>query len=477
LITFEEAMNLTIDDVWDLYRKHVNPKQVELIGSFPFGRELVQSANGCWITLKSGRKILDLTGGIGVLNHGHNHPRILKVRNDFARLKLMEVHKNFFSPFIAALGSNLAELLPSNLTYSYFANSGAEAVEGAVKLAYKFHEGKRSFILHSNISFHGKLLGAAGLTGSPEIHFKFPTIPNTAAFKYDDFNSVQSLVRSLRNKDTKESDVYAIILEPLNASTMRQVSGDFLIKLRDLCDKENIVLIFDEVYTGWGKTGFLFNFMRVDGLVPDVLTYAKSFGGGKSSISGYSYTARIATAYQSLRDATLHSTTYYGFGEETVTAIEALNILKEDALVDKALALGIKFKDLLLDLPDNCSYLEEVRGSGALWGLIFKSPETDNFIRLIKALGGKLPIVQDLVSNDPRFASKLVAGSIVNSLYLDFGVLTYIGVNEENPLIVSFPLIAGEKEIVLAVTALRDTLSKPISTHLARFIKSKIKAP
>ena len=85
--------------------------------------------------------------------------------------------------------------------------------------------------------------------------------------------------------------------------------------------------------------------------------------------------------------------------------------------------------------------------------------------------------MQDLISDDPRFASKLVAGSIVNSLYLDFGVLTYIGVNEENPLIVSFPLIAGEKEITLAVTALRDTLSKPISTHLARFIKSKIKAP
>ncbi len=136
LITVDDCERLSTSQVHELYRAHVNKSQVSLMTSFGFGRELVDHAEGSWIHTRDGRRILDFTGGVGVLNHGHNHPRILAARRRFQEQRRMEVHKTYFSPYIAALGHNLARLLPGDLNLSFFPNSGAEAVEGAVKLAY-----------------------------------------------------------------------------------------------------------------------------------------------------------------------------------------------------------------------------------------------------------------------------------------------------------------------------------------------------
>ena len=161
LYQVEDCDAFATAEVRDLYRRYVSAKQVDLIGSFGFGRDLAAHAEGAWITTRSGRRILDFTGGIGVLNHGHNHPRILAARAEFARKHRMEVHKNFLSPYVAALSHNIAQLMPGDLNVSYFPNSGAEAVEGALKMAYKVHGGQRAFVLHADISFHGKLFAAS----------------------------------------------------------------------------------------------------------------------------------------------------------------------------------------------------------------------------------------------------------------------------------------------------------------------------
>ena len=102
------------------------------------------------------KKIFDFTGGIGVLNHGHNNERILKARGKLYKFEKMEVHKNYFSPYVAALSHNIATVLPGDLNISYLSNSGSDANEGALKLAYKYHNGKREYVLNSSISFHGK---------------------------------------------------------------------------------------------------------------------------------------------------------------------------------------------------------------------------------------------------------------------------------------------------------------------------------
>ena len=467
LYTWQECAEFDIEKIQQLYREYVSKSQVDLIGSFGFGRIAAVRAEGMYIYTSDGRRILDFTGGIGVLNHGHNHPRILAARIEYQKQKKMEVHKNFLSQYIAGLSRNIGKLLPEDLDISYFCNSGAEAVEGAVKLAYKYHDGTRKHVLHADISFHGKLLGAAGLTGSPELDYDFPTIPNVEPFEYNNIDSVKDIVSEIRRPDGK-SDIYAIILEPLNASTLRECSAEFLKELREKCDSEGIVLIFDEVYTGWAKTGELFNFIK-KGVTPDIVTFAKSFGGGKASISGY--TARTPfyrKAYDNLNDATLHSTTFNGFGEECITAIEAINIVVEDDYVGKAKRiherLSAGLKRLKGKYPD---MIDEVRGSGALQGALLNG-EINTFI---KSLIGFLPAK---VFKDERFAAKLITGSVISELFSAHDILTFYGSNREIPLIVSPSLIITDEEIDRFLDALDKTLGIGKRKLIMNFLKQKV---
>ncbi|MBP2708425.1 aminotransferase class III-fold pyridoxal phosphate-dependent enzyme [Microbispora sp. RL4-1S] len=468
LISLDECEQLAAEQVHDLYRRHVSRSQVSLMTSFGFGRELVERAEGAWIWTKGGRRILDFTGGVGVLNHGHNHPRILAARRRFQEARRMEVHKTYFSPYVAALGHNLAHLLPGDLTMSFLPNSGAEAVEGAVKLAYKYHGGRRQRILRADIAFHGKLLGSGSLTGGGD-RFRFPGIPGVTTYPYGDLAAVRAAVAAARTA-RGGCDVYAIIVEPFSASTMRSCSEEFLRGLRALCDAEDIVLVFDEIYTGWGKTGSLFYFMRYPGLVPDVLTTSKSFGGGKSSISAYVASERVfRRAYDNLTDSLLHSTstTYYGFGEEAATAIEAVNIVVEDDYprrareIERVLAPGLE--RIRKGHPDTVA---EVRGAGALHGVFLRGgPKILDLAAKIAPVG---------IARDPNFRIKLITGSVVDALYRDHGVYAYYTLNGDNPLVAAPPLVAGTEEVEYFLDSLDATLSQGMSRLLTRFVREKV---
>ncbi len=461
LFNLESAENLSAKQVHALYEKYVSRSQVSLMTSFGFGRELVDHAEGPWIHMRDGRRILDFSGGVGVLNHGHNHPRVLAARRHFADSRRMEVHKAFFSPYLAALSSNIAQLLPGDLDISYFPNSGAEAIEGAIKMAYKYHDGKRNTILRADISFHGKTLGAGSLTGSAENSFRFPGLPGAVVYPYGDLDAVRRAVQQA------DGDVYAILVEPFSASSLRCWTADALRALRRLCDEHDIILIFDEIYTGWGKTGSLFYFMRHEGLVPDILAYSKSLGGGKASISGY--TARTPVfrkAYDRLTDVILHSTTYYGFGEETATAIEAVNVVVEDDYPARARALeatlGPGLERVAKAHPD---LVNKVTGSGALFGVFLEGGSK------VLELAGKFA---PGFSKDPRFATKLVTLSVIAHLYREHGIMTYYSPNVENPLMVAPSLVAEQADAEYFLDALDVTLDRGAGKLVAAFVKDKV---
>ncbi|MFC7387234.1 aspartate aminotransferase family protein [Sphaerisporangium rhizosphaerae] len=466
LIGIDECEDFSVKQVQDLYRKYVSRSQVNLMTSFGFGRELVERAEGAWIWTRDGRRVLDVTGGVGVLNHGHNHPRILEARRRFAERRRMEVHKAFFSPYVAALSHNVAELLPGDLNISYFPNSGAEANEGAVKMAYKYHEGRRNTILRSDISFHGKTLGAGSLTGSAENSFRFPGLPGIVVHPYGDIAALRQAVEAARTPDGT-CDVYAIMVEPYSASSMRAWSEADLYEMRRLCDVNDIMLIFDEVYTGWGKTGSLFYFMRYPDLLPDILVYSKSLGGGKASISGY--TARepvFRKAYDRLSDVILHSTTYYGFGEETVTALEAINVVVEDDYPARARQIERILRPGLENVhkrhPD---VVGRVSGVGSLWGVFLA--------------GG--PKVLDLAaklapgfSGDPQFRTKLITLSVIAELYREHGIVSYYSPNADNPLVVAPTLAVEPEDLEYFLDCLDKTLAKGLPRLLARFVREKV---
>jgi putrescine aminotransferase len=466
LISIDEAERLSTGTVHSLYKRYVSRSQVSLMTSFGFGRELVERAEGVWIHLRDGRRILDFSGGVGVLNHGHNHPRILSARRRFAEHARMEVHKAFFSPYLGALSHNVAALLPGDLNVSYFPNSGAEANEGAVKMAYKYHGGTRNTILRADISFHGKTLGAGSLTGSTENSFRFPGLPGIVVYPYGDLAALRAAVDAARTADGR-CDVYAILVEPFSASSLRCWSGTDLHELRRFCTERDIVLIFDEIYTGWGKTGSLFYFMRHPGLVPDILTYSKSLGGGKASISGY--TARepvFRAAYDRLSDVILHSTTYYGFGEETATAIEAVNIVVEDDYPARARQLESVLRPRLERLqrahPD---VVTRFAGTGALWGVFLGGGPR------ILDLAGKLA---PGFAHDPQFRTKLVTLSVIAHLFRAHGIMTYYSPNVENPLMIAPSLVATPADIEYFVDSLDATLALGLRRLLTGFVREKL---
>lgn len=360
----------------------------------------------------------------------------------------MEVHKNFFSPYLAALSHNVAQLLPGDLEIAYFPNSGAEAVEGAVKMAYRYHGGRRSSILHSDISYHGKLIGAASISGSRELHFRFPQMPGTRAFRFGDLDDLERQVAALKD------DVYAVIVEPMSASAVRPCSREFLEGAARLCRAKDILLIFDEVFTGWGKTGALFHFMRHDGLVPDILVMSKALGGGKSSISGYVARSPVfQRAYGRTADALLHSTTYNGFGEEAATALEAVNVLIEEDLVGRSRAIGERLGAGLGALRAKYpGAIAELRGCGAHWGMLLHAGPD-----MLRELAARLP---SSFAQDDRFLTKVLTAGVIAHLYDAHGILTYYGENREILLMASPSLVASDGQIDRYLAALDAALAK-----------------
>lgn len=469
LLTIEDAESLKIEEVWDLYRNYVNAPQTNVFRAFSYGKDLFTHSEGMYLYTKDGRKILDFTGGLGVLSHGHNNPRILTARKKFQENKRMEVHKLVFSPYIAALSYNIAQLLPGDLNISYFPNSGAEAVEGAIKAAYKSHKQKRKYILHADISYHGKLIGSGSVSGSIQHQWNFPRMENTVTFEYGNIASVEELVNKLRCSDGT-SDIYTIIVEPFNASHMVESGEGFLRSLRKLCDREGIALIFDEVYSGWGKSGTLFYFMRFEGLVPDALCMSKSFGGGKASISAYVLrTPLFKAAYGTDNDALLHSTTYNGFGEECVTAIEAVRIMIEEDFPGKSQNIFNYLKPKLDQLKEKYpKQISEIRGVGTLMGLKLKSP-----YEFVEQALAKLPI--KFIENKTEFINKITAAAMVEELYRTHGILMTITPVKQGMIAVSPSIIAQKEDMDYFINSLEAALQKGLTSLINQFVASTLK--
>ena len=333
LYTVEDADNLNIDEVVELYKNYINPNQSQIFSNLPYGKDLFKSAKGVYIYTNNGKKILDFTGGLGVLGLGHNHQKILDARINFQQQNKMEVHKIVFSNYMGALAKNIATLLPTNLNKSFFLNSGAEAVEAAIKVCFKSYNSKKKNILFSNKSYHGKLIGSGSVSGSYVKNNQFPTMENCVSFNFNDQVDLEKKILNCQNN----GGVYAVIIEPYSASLLESCSQEFIDKLFFLKKQNDFRIIYDEVFTGFFKSKKMFYFenFKKDN-VPDVICLSKTLGGGKSSISCLVVDDdTYSKAYSKLSDTFLHTTTYNGFAEESLTALVALNIIAEDNFKNK----------------------------------------------------------------------------------------------------------------------------------------------
>tara|TARA_Y100000590_G_scaffold65118_1_gene70321 strand:+ start:10115 stop:11542 length:1428 start_codon:yes stop_codon:yes gene_type:complete len=470
LYSVEEAKNLKIEEVHELYANFINPNQTKIFSSLPFGKEIFETAEGVFMYTSSGKKILDFTGGLGVLGLGHNHPKILGARINYQKEKKIEVHKIIFSKYMAALSSSISSLLPPNLNKSFFLNSGAEAVEAAIKVCYKSFNRKKKNILYSDKSYHGKLIGSGSISGSYKKNNQFPSMVNCQSFQ---FNNPDDLEKQI-NYYEKNGGVYAIAIEPYSASLLEPLSYEFLEKLKNLRNKFNFKIIFDEIFTGFFKSEKMFYFENFEDLTPDVLCLSKTLGGGKSSISCLIIDDETYNkAYGNLNDTFLHTTTYNGFGEETVTALEALNILAEPNFKKNVKELSQHLKKNLDKLkakhPDK---IESIKGTGILNGIIFKS-YTSGLGKLVE----NIPI--NFIKNKSFFLKKITATAISSELFEKYNILTAINdSSNSNHLCVSPSLIVDKHSVEYFFDSLDKVLEGGLNTKslemIFNFIKSRV---
>ena len=417
LYTLEEAKNLSIESVHELYKNFINPNQTNIFSALPFGKELFEKAEGAHMFTESGKKILDFTGGLGVLGLGHNHPRIINARIQFQKERKIEVHKIIFSKYMAALSSSIASLLPGELNKSFFLNSGAEAVEAAIKICYKFYKGEKKYILYSDKSYHGKLIGSGSVSGSYKSNNQFPEMKNCLNFKFNDLVDLEKKLEICK----KGGGVYSVIIEPYSASLLQSCSDKFMEKLFVLKKRYDFKIIFDEVFTGFFKSKKMFYFQNFKNIEPDVICLSKTLGGGKSSISCLVTDESLYNkSYGKLNDTFLHTTTYNGFGEESVTALEALNILSESEFQNKVDSLSSLLTEKLKAIKSKHNdKIETIKGTGILNGIIFKSYSSS-----LANITEKLPI--KFVKDKSFFLKKITATAVSCELYEKFNILCSI---------------------------------------------------
>lgn len=450
LIKTNEIDQLPQKELEQMYEKYVNPGMLKFFDLLGFKEIRPIRAAGMYIYTKDNRKILDFSGGRGVLNYGHNHPRLSEIRQKMERDEIPIVWKDFVSPYLAVLSKNLATICPGDLNYSFFCNSGAEANEGAMKIAEKYQGKEKNIFIAAANSFHGKTHATLSVSGCEESKKYFKLLDNCLFVPYGDYDALTQAVAERSFSPQDENDICAVILESVHAGNVIIPPAGYLRKVRELTKQKNIILILDEVFTGFGLTGKLFAFEH-EGIVPDVITLSKTLGGGKATIAAYVVRDHIfKKAYGAVRDSLIHTTTYNGFGNECLTAIEAINILFEENLIENSKIMGEYLLSQLKNLKEKYpEIIKDARGIGMLCGLEFYPylPKVGGFLKQNKIFLG------DMFDN-------YVTGAIISELLCEYNILTFSSPHYSNLLHLQPPLIVKKEEIDQVIQAMDSILSK-----------------
>ncbi|MGP6158546.1 MAG: aspartate aminotransferase family protein, partial [Vulcanimicrobiaceae bacterium] len=366
-------------------------------------------AQGTTIWDHTGKTYLDFAGGYGVFTLGHSHPRVVAAVK--AQLDLMSLAgKTMFDPLVGRLARALAEITPGDLRYSFFANSGAEAVEGALKLARAAT--KRTKFVATRDAFHGKTAGALSVSGREAYRQPFAPLLEVEHVPYGD---VEALAGALEG-------VAAFIVEPVQGEGGVNVPPPgYLTAARALCDRAGALLIADEVQIGLGRCGYLFACER-DGVVPDVIALAKGLSGGVVPIGAY--VARPAAWNAAYSKAPLlHTSTFGGNPLACAAALAGLDVLRSEDLVAKA----------------------RVRGEQLLAGAAAIASEYPSVIRDVRGLGLLVGV---------ELRNEGYGGTIIPEM-LKRGVTAAWTLNAQRVIRLEPPLIVSEDEVTRALEALR----------------------
>lgn len=317
----------------------------------------IVKAEGVYLYGPKGQKYLDLVSGFAVSNIGHRHPKVLAaIRDQIDRYLHVTVYGEFVQAPQVLLATRLLEVLPDSFGSIYFTNSGTEATEGAMKIAKKY-TGRRQIIAASK-AYHGSTQGALSLMDQPDYQRAYaPLLPDISFLSYNDLACINQITEKTA----------AVILESVQGEAgVRVPDIAYLQAIRARCDEVGAVLIFDEIQTGFGRTGHLFAFDGF-GVIPDILLLAKGLGGGMP-IGSFVARKEIMDV---IKDNPMlgHITTFGGHPVSCAAALASLNCILDERLIEGVPAKEALFRSLLQHPK-----IREIRGIGLMMAL-----QLDNF--------------------------------------------------------------------------------------------------
>lgn len=370
-LTLEQRQTIATKTV-DNFRDHINKgflsyrKSVTEAGDFAFTE---WQGEGSVMRDVLGREFIDILGGFGLYSPGIRHPKIVAaVKAQLDRSP--QYSQEMLDPLRAQLAKVIALLTPGDIQNGFFANSGTEAVDGAMKLA-KMYTGKAGFISTLK-GFHGKSLGALSLLGKSV--YREPAMPLLNNVTHVEFGDADQVERALSIAKAVGQGVAAVVAEPIQGEAGAVVPpDDYWPRLREICDHYGVLLIADEVQTGFGRTGTVFGVDHWD-VTPDIMCFGKALGGGVVAMSAFFAKARIWECLTP--NPFMHTTTTGGNPLACAAALAHVDVmLTEDTpgqARDKGEYVTGKLNELAARYP---GILEKVTGRGLLLGMNFVSDE------------------------------------------------------------------------------------------------------
>ena len=465
----EDISSIPNSEILDMYSSHINPALMDIFKLLGFKDLDVSHASGMYIYLNSGKKILDMTSGLGVLALGHNHPVVIKAEKFCHSNNIIDIQKLGPNRLQSVLAYNLSQLLPGDLNITTLSVSGAEANEAAIKLVTRAKQDKRKkFIIRMQGAYHGKTHGALSLTDSEGFGDGFLVgIPkeNIITIPHGDLSAFRRTIIEHTFPD-KKNDIIAIFIEPMGGQDLQTLPEGFLTEICYLSKDNDIYSVFDEIKVGMGRAGGgnLFCFEKEDA-VPDVVTLSKALGGGKRAIGAMVTSNKLfKSAYGTRDDCALHSSTFSGIGESCAVAIETLNYLSNKNFLkdvnDKAAFLRGELVSLQKKYP---KYIKSIKGEGLFLGIEFDFGWISKVANASKS------------KKISKIANGVGIAAIVRKLFKDHDVLCHF--SGSNPCVLHLmpPLIISETEMEIFLKAINGILSKSFESTLLSFISGNMK--
>ncbi|MEE2787153.1 MAG: acetylornithine transaminase [Myxococcota bacterium] len=324
-----------------------------------------ERGEGVWLYDRNGHRYLDFAAGIAVCGLGHNHPRLTQTIREQAG-HLLHVSNLYLNRPSIELAERLTQISFGDRVY--FANSGAEANEAALKLARRYAQAvqgnTRSSFICANLSFHGRTWAAISATGQPKYHQGFgPLVPGFVHVPYNDLPAIASAI---------DETTCAIMLEPIQGEGGIRVPDDgYLEGVRALCDEHGLLMILDEVQTGVGRTGHWFAYQH-SSVEPDIMSLAKGLGGGVP-IGAMVCKEHVAEGFQ----PGVHASTYGGNPLVCAAALSVIDTIHDDGLLTNAIDVGAYLSTRLADVFGSVPGFKEVRGRGLMVGVSFDAQMFD----------------------------------------------------------------------------------------------------